>query len=575
MYNELEENIKLLTKYLIKLYGKDIGTALLARYKEHLFDYHGLAWMIGRRSIEFFCIYFLQDTFLPKPNNAVRELAPVHYEMWREAEKMLIDDEFDKLVMAEPRGTAKTTTMDFGVSVWAHCYKISYYTIVIGKTEQDAADFALTIRKSFEENEYIKKAFGTLLDPKKYTVNRLELELTNHTKIQVLSSTSSIRGKKYGDHRPSLIIADDAQGQADIITPEAREKKYKIWTEDVELAGDEAVYRGGKKVRMATKFIVLGTILHRECMMSRILKDPQYRHILRRVVDFDVDKFFNGEIYEGKLAKASALWGQLKNIYKDDKCSDIEAYAKEFYYRHEDNMKFDTIWPDKYNCIDLAMQYYTNPVSFKQELCNDANKIGEKWFKSVATQKPAEIESHSFVKTMLCVDPANSLNRKADYTSILVGSEADNGFRYIRASILKRVLFEDYCKLVINYLIQYPDITHIDIERNTYLGADVLKIKELIGKTPELCNRSFIFINEHSSKNKDDRISTIVGAVNNGQIIFNEEDKDCIEQLKEFAGQDFSIHDDFVDNVARFDIDIKNVHITCKVKIFDRRLLGV
>lgn len=575
MYNEHQENVNLLAKYLIKYYGVEETTRLMQENASHLFDYHGLAWSLGKRSIEFFCMYFLQDIFLPKPDNTARKLAPVHYEMWHEAEDMLIKDEFDKLVMAINRGCAKTTVFDTGVSIWLHCYGLSYYTIVIGKVEQDSIDFIATDKQILEENQYIEKAFGKLLDPKNYTVNKLELELTNGTKIQALSSTSSIRGKKYGIHRPSVIISDDAQGQSDIITQEARDKKYNTWSQDTEYAGDKAVYRDGVKTKMATKFIVIGTVLHKDCFISRMLKNSQYKQIIRRVVDFDVDKYFNGEILEGELAKGSALWLEFKKIYQNDKLKDSVAYAKEFYYQHEDDMNFTTIWEDKFIPLDLAIDYYTNPIAFKQEMMNDASKIGEKWFKSIRTHSVDEIETHNFVKTMLCIDPAVSTSNKADYTSMLVGSTADNSFRYIRKGIIERLGFEDYCQKAVKMLIKYPDITHIDIEKNTYQGTDVLRIKEIIEKTPELSGRSFIFINERSTKNKDDRIATIIGAVNNGQIIFNEDDKDFIEQIKDFAGQDFVEHDDAADNVARFETDVKTIVVVQKVKVFDRRLLGI
>lgn len=574
-FDEKKNNIQILYKYLSKHYDSDTAQQLILDNRNHLFDYHGLAWLLGKKDIEFFCIYFLQDIYLPRPDNKARRLAPVHYEMWNMAQDMLVNDLYNKLAAAEPRGTAKTTVMDTGVTTWSHCYQISRYSIVCGKTEQDSTEFIANIRYELEGNRRIKKAFGTLIDQKNYTINKLELELTNDTKIQALSSTSSIRGKKFRNYRPSLIIADDYQGKADIITQEARDKKYNTWCEDAEYAGDEAVYRDGKKISMATKFIVLGTILHRDCYMSRLLKNNEYHHVLRRVVNFDVDKYFNGEILEGPQAKASQLWNKFKKIYKNDKLQDPKAAAKEFYYQHQTDMKFDTIWPDKYECDDLAIKYFTNPVAFKQEYMNDALKIGERWFKSIETRSEKEIETHNFVKTMLNVDPAVSLNNKADYTSIFVGSEADNGFRYVRKSTLARLGFEDYCQKVVKYLIDYPDITHIDIEKNTYLGTDVLRIKEIISKTPELNSRSFIFINERSSQNKDDRIATIIGDVNNGQVIINEEDKESIKQLHDFCGQNFSEHDDFPDNLARFITDIKTIVTVCKVRIFDRRLLGL
>lgn len=574
-YSENAMNIELLVKYLLKHYSEKEAKELVSKNKDHLFSFHGLAWALGKRDIEFYCMYFLQDIYIPKPTNKARTLAPVHYEMWREAENMLIKDEYDKLELAEPRGTAKTTVMDTGVTMWAACYEVSKYTIVCGRTEQDSVEFISIARNEFEDNTRIKAAFGDLVDSKNYTVNKLELELTNGTKIQALSSTSSIRGKKFGIYRPSLIIADDYQGKSDIITQEARDKKYNTWCEDTEYAGDEAVYRAGEKISMATKFIVLGTILHRDCFMSRLFENKEYKHILRRIVDFDVDKYFKGEILEGELAKASKLWLEFKKIYQNDKLQDAKAAAIEFYYQHEADMKFKTIWDDKHKCEVLAIKYYTNPIAFKQEYMNDASKIGEKWFQSINRKSTEEIESHTFVKTMLCIDPATSIAKTADFTAMLVGSKADNDFSYIRKGIIERLSFDDYCNKAIDLLIKYPDTTHIDIEKNTYQGTDVLKIKELIEKTPELAGRSFTFINERSTKNKDDRISTVIGDVNNGQIIFNEEDTEFIKQIKDFCGQDFSEHDDAPDCVARFQNDVKNIVTVRKVQVFDRRLLGV
>ncbi|WP_455796488.1 hypothetical protein [Clostridium butyricum] len=50
------------------------------------------------------------------------------------------------------------------------------------------------------------------------------------------------------------------------------------------------------------------------------------------------------------------------------------------------------------------------------------------------------------------------------------------------------------------------------------------------------------------------KISTIIGDVNNGKIIFVSDSEDSEEaikkQLMEFQGQDYSLHDDFPDVIA-------------------------
>jgi len=536
--------------------------ALILKHINNLFGFRGLAYSIGSLSIPFFCRYFLQDTFIPKKTNAARELAPLHLEVWDELDKMFLQDEFDKIEVAWPRGCAKTTVLDFALSVWLHAYEKSKYTLVAGKTESDSTEFISQARQAFEENPYLIAAFGKLIKPGDFTVNKLELELTNKTKIQAISSTSSMRGKKYAGSRPSAIIADDFQGRADVVTQESRDKKYNTWVEDSAYAGDKAVYRGGKKIKPATKFIVLGTILHKNCYMSRLLLNKDYKHILRRVVDFDVDAFF----HEG-------LWEEFGKIYFDDKLKDSVSEAKEFYYQHEKEMHYATVWDDKYDCLDLAIDYFNNPIAFKQEMMNDASKIGDKWFKSMKTQPAKEIEEHTWEKTMLVCDPASSVSIKSDYTAVCVGSIATNDFAYVRKGILAKLGFDDFCSKVIELLKMYVDITHVSVEKNLYSGADVLKIKELITKEPELRNRQIEFINKMQRTNKDEKISTIIQGVNTGQIIFNEEDEAFNDQVLDFSGQDFSEHDDAPDCVSQFLIDVKEIEVIYRVEFMDRNKL--
>lgn len=537
--------------------------ALILKHINNLFGFEGLAHSIGALSIPYFCKYFLQDTFMPKPNNTARELAPVHIEIWDELDSMFIQDSYDKLEAILPRGCAKTTFLDFALSVWLHAYKKSKYTIVAGRTEGDAVAFIIQTRQAFEENVYVIAAFGRLISPNDFTINKLELELTNKTKIQAISSTSSMRGKKYGDSRPSCIIADDYQSKADIITEVSRKKKYDTWAEDSAYAGDKAVFRKGVKIKPATKFIVIGTILHKACFMSQLLKDKDYKHILKRALDFDATDYYNEH----------PLWKQFKEIYFDDKRADSQADAKEFYYQNQKEMQYPTIWPDKYDCLDSAIDFYNNPIAFIQEMQNDASKIGVKWFKSMRTQPADEIEDHEWEKTMLVCDPASSITVKSDYSALCVGSTAFNGFSYIRKGVLAKLGFDDFCVRVVELLKKYVDITHVSIEKNLYSGADVLKIKELILTEPELKNRQIDFLNKMQRTNKDSKISTIIQGVNMGQVIFNEEDTEFNEQVMEFSGVDFSEHDDAPDVVAQFTIDVKEIEVIQRVKLVDRNKL--
>ena len=239
-------------------------------------------------------------------------------------------------------------------------------------------------------------------------------------------------------------------------------------------------------------------------------------------------------------------------------------------------MKFPVLWEEKWDCFnDLAIPYWENRQAFMSEMMNDATSIGEKWFKSVRTQSKEEIENHTFIKTMLCVDPASTTNKKSDYTAMVVGSQATNSFKYMRELVLDKFEFNKYCEKVVELLLLYDEITHIYIEKNTFQGADVVKIKELIAKEPKLKNKRYEWMNEMQRTNKDEKISTIIDNVNNGQVIFIDNNKEFLDLLLEFQGQKYTLHDDSADITAecvnRLDKIVKNNVIS----LFDRSRIGL
>lgn len=551
--NESKFEVYVLTKYLIKHYGKQTAIALIEKNINNL---DKVAKLLGEKDIAFFCQYFLSDIFIVKDSNEARQLSEAHYEMWELANKTFIEDSYDKLNIICPRGFAKTTIFDLAISIWLICYKKSKFTLLGAKKDDDAIQFVDSIKKVFRENKKIIDSFGKLINNKKFKVNANEIEFTNDTYIRAVGSASSVRGANWKGIRPSVVIADDYQDEKDILTDDARTKKYNRWTKEIEQVGDKAVYRNGKKIKSATKIISIGTVLHIDCLMSRLSRNKDYYTILKRAIILEHEQTVD-DIFE------SDLWLQCKKLYFNDKDINSKETAKQFYLDNKEDMKFPVLWEEKWDCFDdLAIPYWENRISFMSELMNDASSIGEKWFKSVRKEIEEYFKDIYYSKTMLCVDPASTTNKKSDYTAMVVGSSASNNFTYIRDIIMQKLEFNQYCKKVVEVLEAHEDITHIYIEKNTYQGADIAKIKELIAQNPKIRTRKFIWINEMQKKNKDEKISTIVDQVNNGQIIFNkdcEDSKEAIQQLLDFQGQLYSLHDDFVDCVAECVIRLKEI----------------
>ena len=546
-------DVYVLKKYLIIHYGEDTAIKLLKNNNINV-----LAKALGEIDIAFFCLYFLQDIFVVKDSNQARELSKDHYDLWKVANECFIQDEYDKLNIICPRGFAKTTIFDLAIAIWLVCYKKSKFTLIGAKKDDDATQFVDSIKKVFNENQRIIFTFGKLIDRKKFKLNANEIEFANGMYIRAVGSASSVRGANFKGIRPTVVIADDYQDEKDILTEETREKKYNRWTKEIEQVGDKAVYRKGKKIKSATKIVSIGTVLHLDCLISRLSRNRDYHTILKRAIILEegqtVDDIFN-----------STLWRRCKKIYFNDSIENSRKAAENFYNEHKAKMHFNVLWEEKWDCFkDLAIPYWENRMSFMSELMNDATSIGKKWFKSILTRSKEEIEEHKFIKTMLCIDPASTTKKKSDYTAMVVGSVATNGFKYMRELVLNKLEFNDYCQKVIDILIAYPDITHIYIEKNTYQGADVVKIKELISKHPILKKRTLIFINEMQRKNKDEKISTIIDPVNNGQVIFVDDNKEFIDLILDFQGQAYTQHDDSTDITAECVNRLDNIKIRNK-----------
>lgn len=581
--NEDEQNKFLLYKYLLKVgFDETTATNMILQHSSNLFGFHGLAWQLGKMSLEFFCMYFLQDTFLPKENNVAAPITDIHHEIWEDIQESIIGNGNNQRGWILPRGTGKSAFADFAPTCWCHAYNLKKYTLICSDIGSTAEKFIKDIKNTFLENNYIKQAFGVLLNDKdkRYICNSTQLEFTNKTFIEAISSSSPMRGRKYGNNRPDLIILDDYQSEPDVRTEEAREKKWKRFSDDVKYAVQKPVVRNGKTVKKGTTLIALGTLQHKECFYSRLLKQPTWKFTKKKGIL--IDDFVNekGEKVNGiDNLFNTGLWLDFKNMLFDFKNKNHLEDAKEFYWSHEKEMRYPLLWPEFWDCLDYALSYYENSASFKQEVQNDVDSIGEKWFKTIATELRKEIETHSFIKTMLCMDPASTDNGKSDYSAYLVGSEGENNLKYARkaelAKINARTDFDKYIDHAIELLKEYPDATHVYIEKNTFNGADANLLENKINADPVLNGRNIEIINEMQRKNKDDKISTIIPYMNKGQIIFAEEDQDFIKQIMEFAGQKFSIHDDAPDITAEFANRIENIEVIHNVQLFDRRKLGL
>ncbi len=515
---------QIIIKYLLSWYGEEIGTQLYLDNQTKLFDYHGLAWSMGKESLQFFCEFFLHDVYF---GDRCKPLAPVHYSMWAEIQNMIQNKTHERQCYILPRGTAKTT-ITMGVAIWASVYEYKSFTLIASALQDTANSFIRNIRNAVEGNKMLDKCFGTIFDKRYCTVNQEQIEFKNKTMIQSISASSSLRGKQYNNRRIELCILDDYQKADEIATEEQRVKKWKRFSDDVSYAmqGDNST------------ILALGTLQCLDDFYDKVRKSPSFITRAEKCIPMDsmeLDEYFNS----GLWAEFYKIYSDITNPYRLDDC-------KEFYYQNKDGMQFPMLWAEGWDCLEKALKYFENPESFHQEMQGEIERVGNKLIKSLSAISPTDIESNKFVKNILSVDPAPTTKAKSDYSAFCVLGQAENNMLYARKCVVKKLEFPEYIAQIVELLIDY-EVTNISVERNTYSGADVRVLREEIAKNPFLAGRTFNIMNESRTKNKDARINTVIPDINNGRIIFNEEDTEAIAQIKEFAGTKYTPHDDMID----------------------------
>lgn len=166
---------------------------------------------------------------------------------------------------AAPRGHAKTTAGTHSFSLAAALFGFRDYIWLVSSTEAQSVAFLQDIRTELVENEPLIEAFnihGLSKDN--------EAEMVCHSgdrvfKFLAKGAEQKLRGVKWRGKRPNLVICDDMEEDEQVMNSDRREKLRKWFMNALIPAGsDDCLFR------------VLGTILHLDSLLNRILEDPMW-----------------------------------------------------------------------------------------------------------------------------------------------------------------------------------------------------------------------------------------------------------------------------------------------------------
>ena len=558
-FNDTEVfRIYLLKKYLTKHYGETSAKKLIVAYQNDLLT---IAKELGQKDIAFFAEYFLTNKFVASSNNILKPLGNVHYEIFDDLDKLLIEDQYDEQEFILPRGIGKSTIINSLVATWGAVYKTSIFTVVVGKTDALMSEFIEEVKHNLLD-EYLVECFGQFIPTtKEYANNSSEIELLNGTKVQGVTWGSTLRGIKYKGNRPSIIITDDVLKEDDIRSENMLQRSIGKFYNEILPAGAEARVIKGKKNGMSTKFIVIGTPLSQKDLINYIKNDSSFKLLHKSVFEFDVDKVLYSE-----------KWQEYRKILQNTKDEDRINTARNYYLQNKD-MHIETIWSN-YEPLKMVNKFFTERLSFMQEYMCECQKVGEQWISYMAKMSDKEIEDHVFEKTILAIDTAASAKAKSDYFAFTVLSKY-NGFLFVREGLLKKYDAKTEFDMYINFtveLIRKYNVNAFVVEKNVFKDLDTIAIKKALENDSDLKKKRIQSISVFNNKKKDDRIATITDKINSGTIIFNECNKDYNQQVFDFCGQNYSLHDDAIDSLEMAVNNIDKIQ-NKKITLLDKSVL--
>ena len=166
------------------------------------------------------------------PTALRKSIPPFHGEVY----KALGSVDEKRVLIAAPRGTAKSTTTSLVFPLWKIAFKPSsedLFIVIISESQAQSINFLSRIKYHLTHSKKFIHLFGDYGPNTAKRWTNTDIVLSNGARIIAVGTGQRVRGFIEGDTRPNLIIVDDYESELNAATPEARAKNKKWITDAV------------------------------------------------------------------------------------------------------------------------------------------------------------------------------------------------------------------------------------------------------------------------------------------------------------------------------------------------------
>ena len=336
------------------------------------------------------------------PHHVYRPFCGLHDSLF----DILDNDDIRAAALACPRGFGKTTLTSLIFPLRKALFQECKYILLISSTFKKAVGDLKTLAAELETNEMIRKVFGDMKGMQ-WAEGSGELELSTGIKIEAKGAGNQIRGLKYRQYRPDLIIVDDLEDPEEVRN-EDRRKILKEWF-FADLMNSIDLKR--------TRVVVVGTVLHEDSLISNFLAEKE---------EYEKISLTLGET--NSHAGIKELFYTLRLEAFDD---NLVSTWPEYISNAEIKSKFRIY--EQRGMLDVLFREYRNlPMS-------PVGALFEKERMQRYSPHDSTIRFHE-METVVIYDPSKTVNPTSDPTAIVgVSLDTKRNKIYFRDCVNKRI----------------------------------------------------------------------------------------------------------------------------------------
>jgi len=428
---------------------------------------------------------------------------PAHKEIF----DMILNTDNRRVLIAAPRGFAKSTIMSFLYPMYRIAFKKSnepLFIIIVSESKTQSANFINRIKDELNNSELFKELFGDLSESTASRWREDEVVLANGTRVVAKGAGQSLRGLIHNNSRPNLIVIDDFESEKNAYTKEARAKNRNWITEAlVPSLSDDG------------RIVMIGTVISEDCFLFNAKNSTIWKVLWFTILDEDGNSIWKEKFPLSRIAdikKEFEETGRLGGFYQEymnlPQSPDEAPFQPSYIKRHT---------------------YYLKVVDGINYLVNEAMEDN--------------IDKFIPVSLYMGIDPASSLSRTADYFVIAVMATDSDMNRYIVDLLRAKLNPADQPQAILDMYMKYKPLK-TTIETVGYQEALRANVKRL-----SMENNVYIPGLERGFKPrsaKNERLLSLVPPLARGKFFFRPED---IYPPQEFLAFPKGKHDDVIDAI--------------------------